>query len=128
MTEKPQNEIPDFSNFPVFNPANMEKLRFQTRNKPELLKEIIDSFIEESYEIVEEMKSYIETNNEEMLSRSVHTLKGLSGTIGASRFYQLLSFIDACHKQENFTYKEELYSLFDSNLKQLSQYFDNEGF
>lgn len=125
---KNSNEIPDFSEFPVFNPKNMEKLRFQTRNKPELLKEIVDSFIEESYEITEEIKDYIDSSNIEMLSRAVHTLKGLSGTIGASRFYQLLSFIDACHKENDFSFKDELYTLFDNNLKQLKNYFEEEGF
>jgi HPt (histidine-containing phosphotransfer) domain-containing protein len=125
---KNSNEIPDFSEFPVFNLKNMEKLRFQTRNKPELLKEIVDSFIEESYEITEEIKDYIDSSNIEMLSRAVHTLKGLSGTIGASRFYQLLSFIDACHKENDFSFKDELYTLFDNNLKQLKNYFEEEGF
>jgi HPt (histidine-containing phosphotransfer) domain-containing protein len=125
---KASNEIPDFSEFPVFNPNNMEKLRFQTRNKPELLKEIVDSFIEESYEITEEIKDHINSRNIEMLSRSVHTLKGLAGTIGASRFYQILSYIDACHKENNFSFKDDLYTLFDNNLKQLNIYFQEEGF
>ncbi len=120
--------IPDFSTFPVFNPKNMETLRQQTRNRPELLKEILDSFIEESHEIIEEIKAHIESNDIDKLSRSVHTLKGLTGTIGASRFYQLLSHIDACHKESDFSNTQNLCQIFDTNLELLISYFKEEGF
>ncbi len=122
------NRIPDFGDFPVFNQQNMERLRSQTANKPELLKEIIDSFLEESFEIVDDIKNFSENNKLEELSMSVHTLKGLTGTIGASRLYQILSYVDAHHKQNNFKFQDSLFDVFHSNLEDLKLYFIKEGF
>ncbi|MFW5793251.1 MAG: Hpt domain-containing protein [Bacteroidota bacterium] len=125
---KCSDSIPDFSEFPVFNPQNMEKLRSQTSGRPELLQEIIESFLEESFEIVDEINKHSAENNLEMLARSVHTLKGLAGTIGASRLYQILSHVDACHKSNSFLFKDSLSETFEKNLQNLKLYFKDEGF
>jgi HPt (histidine-containing phosphotransfer) domain-containing protein len=88
--------------YPVINVTNLEKLKKSTQSNPEYLIEIFISFVDDSLELISEMETGLTENNFEMYYDAVHALKGLAGTIGFSRMFQLLKIMDSHNKEENF--------------------------
>jgi HPt (histidine-containing phosphotransfer) domain-containing protein len=92
----------ELDNYPVINVTNLEKLKKSTQGNPEYLVEIFISFVDDSMELISEMETGLGENNFEMYYDAVHSLKGLAGTIGFSRMFQLLKIMDSHNKEENF--------------------------
>ncbi len=93
---------PDFEQFPMLNDRNIEKFQSLTTEQPEILKEIMNSFIEESTVLMKDIEKAINESDHEKFQEYVHTLKGLFATIGASRLFEISKFIDDNNKKENF--------------------------
>jgi HPt (histidine-containing phosphotransfer) domain-containing protein len=90
------------SSFPLINTVNLEKLKKSTINNPEYLIDIFKSFVEDSSELLEEMEKGYSEQHYDNYYNAVHSLKGLAGTIGFSRMFQLLKIMDAHNKEEMF--------------------------
>ena len=57
--------------------------RLQSPSEPNLLADLIDSFLRDSAERIAEMRSAATHATHQMLTRTAHALKGGSGTLGA---------------------------------------------
>lgn len=97
--EKPGLEL---DAHPLVNLENLETLRAKTANQPEFLLEIFRSYVEESQELIGEMQEAFQDNESDRYYQAVHSLKGLAGTLGIPRMFQLLKWMDALNKEQHF--------------------------
>lgn len=93
-----------FNEHPFINPATLAMLRKSTANNPEFLTDLYQCFIDDSLELITELKQTAADNNQEDYFAAVHTLKGLSGTIGCSRMFEMLKVMDSLNKEKNFNH------------------------
>jgi len=107
--DESEKEFLVLAEYPVINQKNLEKLRNNTVNNPQLLKEIFQSFLEESSSLINDIKSAIEKQNHDLYYTAVHSLKGLSGTIGCSRMFELLKMMDALNKENQYNRSQDYY-------------------
>jgi len=68
--------------------------RLQSPSEPNLLADLIDSFLRDSAERIAEMRSAATQGDAEMLARTAHALKGGSGTLGANRMTALCGIVE----------------------------------
>jgi two-component system sensor histidine kinase/response regulator len=66
----------------------------QSRTEPNLLPDLIDSFLRDSAERIAAMRSAEVSGDAKALTRTAHALKGSSGTVGASRMTALCDVIE----------------------------------
>lgn len=111
-----QDQLDQLNNFPQINEANLNSLKKSTVSNPQLLEEIFQSYIDESKELIDEIKTGIEQNNQELYYTAVHSLKGLSATIGCTRMFHLLKIMDSLNKENQFSESQSCY-------KQLEEVF-----
>lgn len=104
-----QEQLDELKNLPQINDANLNKLRKSTASNPELLKEIFESFIDESKELIGEIKTSIENNDHDLYYTAVHSLKGLSVTIGCTRMFHLLKIMDSLNKENQYDESQSCY-------------------
>lgn len=90
------------NNHPFINPSTLDMLRTNTRNDPGFLTELFESFIEDTTELLELLYQNVEERQLKDYSENIHTLKGLSGTIGCSRMFELLKIMDTHNKDDDF--------------------------
>jgi len=134
LNEQPLSEINshknglinDFNSFPQLNPKNIETLRRQTQNAPGLFSELFTSFIEDCNELIAQISDSIVSKDYKKLSEAIHTIKGLSGTIGASRMYEITSFIDKSNKSNDFTTAVDLYPTLNQCFVELREYINSD--
>ena len=93
--------------FPVFNEKTMAMLRKSTASNPLYLNELFENFIEDANELIVEMDKASTEDEFEIYYNSVHTLKGLCGTIGCSRMFEMLKVMDSLNKEKNFDQSKE---------------------
>jgi HPt (histidine-containing phosphotransfer) domain-containing protein len=92
-----------FREYPLINAPTLSMLKKNTADNPEFLKELFQSFIDDSQELIDELQRTAENEDIDDFYIAVHTLKGLSGTIGCSRMFELLKLMDTLNKEKNFT-------------------------
>ncbi len=102
-------KLSQLHNYPHINENNFIKLQKSTAAKPELLKEIFQSYIDETRELISEIKTGIQKDNNELYYSAVHSLKGLSATIGCSRMFQLLRIMDSLNKEDHYSESQSCY-------------------
>jgi HPt (histidine-containing phosphotransfer) domain-containing protein len=91
-----------FKEYPLINAPTLSMLKKNTADNPEFLLELFQSFIDDSQELIDELEQTAQANNIDEYYIAVHTLKGLSGTIGCSRMFELLKLMDTLNKEKNF--------------------------
>ena len=66
----------------------------QSRAEPNLLSDLIDSFLRDSAERIAAMRGAAASGDAKALTRTAHALKGSSGTVGANRMTALCDVIE----------------------------------
>ncbi len=110
---------PDFEKFPVLNNKNIEKFQSLTNKQPEILREIMQSFIDESSDLLSDIEKAINEKELKKFQEHVHTLKGLFATIGASKLFEISKFMDEHNKQKNFDVARKLLPKLKINYKEV---------
>ncbi len=85
--------LDDLKVVPVLNPDTFSGLQKQAQSHPGLLQEIFDSFFEDARELSGNLETADAARDEKSYLEALHTLKGLAGTIGASRLHELTGFL-----------------------------------
>lgn len=121
-------KIEETGNFPQINPKTLENLRRSTANNPAMLKEIFQSFIEDSEDLMQEINDALNSNNNQMYASAVHSLKGLSGTIGCTRMFEILKLMDLLNKEAQFEESRKGLDILTANFRELEQIIESEIF
>lgn len=112
-------KLEDLHEIPHINPDTLQKLRNSTAKNPEFLKEIFQSFIDDTGVLLQEIKKSTEENDFDTYYTAVHTLKGLSGTIGCSRIFNLLKIMDSLNKEQDFSQSKQLVKDLETMFQEL---------
>ncbi len=131
VTNKNNSRLMNFEEIqkkPVFNENTLSVLKTQTASQPELLQEIFESFFEDADELVAMMNKNKVENNYEEFARTIHTFKGISGTIGASKLHELLKMIDLHCKKDNFNHASSFNKEVEDVYEELRKTAQDMGF
>lgn len=91
-----------FEQYPFLNPTTFAMLKKSTASKPEFLAELFQSFIDDSEELLLELDKCTIEKQFEAYYTAIHTLKGLCGTIGCTRMFEVLKTMDKLNKGNEF--------------------------
>ncbi len=83
--------VKEYANIDLIDQETMDMLQEYAKGNPELVTDIIDSFVPEAEELIYKIQNAIQSRNPELLRSSAHSLSGISGSIGASRLRALAS-------------------------------------
>ncbi|MFY9608988.1 MAG: response regulator [Blastocatellia bacterium] len=74
----------------------------QSRTQPNLLAELIDSFLDDSVKRIELMRGAVASGDAKSLTRTAHALKGGSGAVGANRMVALCDLLEDRSREDSF--------------------------
>lgn len=111
---------------PHFNEETIGNLKARTVNNPEILKDIFQSYIDDTNQLLSEIKISIQEDKIDDYYRAIHTYKGLAATIGCTRIFHLLKVMDSLNKEKNFERSKELFSHLTGIHKELSALIKKE--
>ncbi|MFP4287806.1 MAG: Hpt domain-containing protein [Bacteroidales bacterium] len=83
--------VKEYANIDLIDQETMNMLQEYSKGNPELVTDIIDSFVPEAEELIGKIQNAIQSQDLELLRSSVHSLSGISGSIGASQLRALAS-------------------------------------
>jgi two-component system, sensor histidine kinase and response regulator len=86
-------------------------------NNRKLYRDILNKFHRDYLVITEQIKAALENGNRELAQRLAHTIKGVSGNIGAQDLYKISSELETAFRHEDLDEAERLIDPFDGVLK-----------
>ncbi|GEM_PF-1625308 len=117
-----------FENMPLLNDKNIAKFQSLTEDQPEVLREIMYSFIEESSVLIKDIESCIDDGQFNKFEEYVHAFKGLAATIGATRLLEISKYMDSNNKQKNFEVARKFFPLLKSTYYELEDVLKEKFF
>ncbi|RKX84399.1 MAG: hybrid sensor histidine kinase/response regulator [Spirochaetes bacterium] len=118
MSQKPKANIQEPS-IPKIPGLNVEIALGRMNNKKKLYLSILEKFNTNNQNFVTEIKTTLENDDFETAQRLIHTLKGVSGNIGAESLHEHTKLVETCiHEKDLVKIEEELIKL-DAELKEL---------
>jgi PAS domain S-box-containing protein len=106
-TRKETGRQPKSIVFPSISGVDVNRGLAQVNNMPELYQDILCSFLAELDGIFADLPRALEQERTDETRRKVHTLKGLAGTIGATRLEKISTIINSALKN-NLSISSEL--------------------
>ncbi len=88
-------------------------------DEEELLADLIVSFREDNLTTIDDIRHALETNDQDLARRLVHTLKGVSGNIGAEPLYGTSKKLEIAIKEQN---KPAVDTLLEIAKKEIEEY------
>lgn len=118
----------DFDNIPMINEQTIETIKKQAKGDMSFIHMLFESYITDAGELIEQIQNALNNKNFQELKVAVHTLKGLSGTIGASQVHEIAKEIDKNLKTEHNNEALELMPLLQNKYALLSEYIKKTYF
>lgn len=114
----------DESSIPTepLSPDAMDNFIEMVGDDPEVLVELLDTFLVDSTALVESMHRALETNDRQTLLRAAHSLKSSSGAFGALHLSSLAAALEADLREEpvddaKFDYRARVEALADEHAR-----------
>lgn len=111
------SEKKKFNSYPVINEETISAINEQSGGDKAFLKMLFDSFFEDANELTEEIDTALKENDHKKLQEAVHSLKGLAGTIGASRLHEVCKEVDKNLKSDENKAAKEMLPLLKENYQ-----------
>lgn len=80
--------------------ATLDKLMVDLGDDPEVMRELVETFLQEGPRIVGEMQTALEKRDQRTLHRTAHSLKSTSATFGAGALSRLCRDLERESEQE----------------------------
>ena len=91
----------------------------------EFINELIDTFLDDSPKLIEEMESALKVNNVDSFRRAAHSLKSNAATFGANELFALAKELEILGKESKLTETgnrlKALQESYESVRKELSE-------
>ena len=108
---------------PVIDEKTFDELK--QMSGAEFINELIDTFLEDSPKLIEEMESALKTNNVDSFRRAAHSLKSNAATFGASELFALAKELEILGKENKLNETGDrlraLEEAYESVRKELSE-------
>lgn len=130
LKNKPMDNTHDqfpsrYDHIEMLDQETMDMLKEYSHGNPEIVQDIIDSFEPEASSLMEEIKTAVDTKNDELLRTSSHALAGISGSIGAVRLRKIASETENAIKtgspQDAYNLTDMLYKTYDDLIAMLKK-------
>jgi HPt (histidine-containing phosphotransfer) domain-containing protein len=82
---------------PIIDEKTFDELK--QMSGAEFINELIDTFLEDSPKLIEEMESALKVNNVDSFRRSAHSLKSNAATFGADELFALAKELEMLGKE-----------------------------
>ena len=82
---------------PIIDEKTFDELK--QMSGAEFINELIDTFLEDSPKLIEEMESALKVNNVDSFRRAAHSLKSNAATFGASELFALAKELEMLGKE-----------------------------
>jgi PAS domain S-box-containing protein len=115
----PEKELLSNIEIPNLKDINTQEGLSRVNNNAKLYQKILLNFYDSNTNIIEQIKQAYKTNNEELALRLVHTIKGVSGNIGANNLHISTKELEDALKNKNYTSLEELLRLYSIELNKV---------
>ncbi|OPX22954.1 MAG: hypothetical protein B1H02_05515 [Candidatus Latescibacteria bacterium 4484_107] len=114
------------------NPREVARLDLSTvidavDGDKELLKELAESFVEDSTGQLEELRESLELGDAEQIGRKAHRLKGAVGNFGAKAAYNLAYELETRARESRLDDAFPLYEKLEQEMKQVKAFFAEPG-
>ncbi|MDD5572007.1 MAG: PAS domain S-box protein, partial [Bacteroidales bacterium] len=109
----------DFSNFPILNEETVNNIMNDLDGNKSELKNLFTNFIDDLDELFKKIQFAANNRNFQELKSAIHTVKGLTGTIGASQLYEIIKDLETSLKD-----KEENYERITKTLDSVMDKYD----
>ncbi len=83
--------------------AVLAQIEQMARQHPETVKDLFRSFVEDCQELIIQLTEAHQAHDVERMRHAAHTLKGLSGTLGATGLFRLSDQLNTRLRQEDYT-------------------------
>lgn len=97
---------------PVIDKATFEELK--SLSGAEFINELIDAFLEEAPNMIQNMRTALETKDAESFRRNAHSLKSNANTFGATELGMLAKELEFMGRENNLNVGNKLESLQDA--------------
>ena len=108
---------------PIIDEKTFDELK--QMSGAEFINELIDTFLEDSPKLIEEMESALKTNNVDSFRRAAHSLKSNAATFGASELFALAKELEILGKENKLNETGDrlraLEEAYESVRKELSE-------
>ncbi len=104
------------------DPIDLKEVLERVQNDKELLKELLDIFLQDCPQKVKAIKEAYQAKNMTQLKDAAHSMKGASGNISAKQLYALFSALDQKGRNDDFSGVDVLIADLDRELKVLEEY------
>lgn len=101
MKIDPQKSLIRYRDTEMLDEATMAMLNEYAQGNPEIVQDIIDSFEPEATILINDIKTALAKRDAEMLRIAIHSLAGISGSIGASRLKKISTDLENTIKSGN---------------------------
>ncbi len=109
----------------VMNKTVMQDLKIVSGGNTEGILKMLTSFVVDAKSLNDECLSSFDANDYNGLNRAIHTLKGLSGTIGATQVYELSKIINHKVKTSRFDNLKDTILKMKQYIKKFEDYLKN---
>jgi signal transduction histidine kinase/HPt (histidine-containing phosphotransfer) domain-containing protein len=110
IPEVKNNFMSKDDNSPVIDIETYNLIVDQTQGDKNQIKDLYNSFISESENIIDDMDRAILNNDYELLRTLAHALKGLSITMGANKIYHATVKMDSFNKKKKFNESANMFA------------------
>src|SRR5688572_14262725 len=108
---------------PVIDEKTFDELK--QMSGAEFINELIDTFLEDSPKLIEEMESALKVNNLDSFRRAAHSLKSNAATFGANELFALAKELEMLGKENKLSETGDrlmvLEEAYESVRKELSE-------
>ncbi len=105
---------------------NIKSALGRMNNKKKLYLSVLEKFYTNNQNFIAEIKATLDNNDYETAQRLIHTLKGVSGNIGADSLHEQTKLVEACiHEKDSVKIEAGLNEL-DVDLKELFENISNQ--
>ncbi|MFK5854737.1 MAG: tetratricopeptide repeat protein [Bacteroidota bacterium] len=117
-SQKPITNIQEPS-IPKISGLNIEIALGRMNNKTKLYLSILEKFYNNNQNFVSEIKTTLDKDDQETAQRLIHTLKGVSGNIGADSLHEIAKIVEVSIHEKDSKKIEDGINKLDVELKEL---------
>lgn len=123
-----ENKVEYIGKLDILNQNTLNEIKTISGNDTQMVNELYQSFIDDSKSLIKKAQKALQKNDLNLMNKSIHTLKGLSGTVGASRIFEISKTINYQLSTSNYKDLDKLIAQLQPNLDQFINFINKNNF
>ena len=102
MNIKPDSSSYDFNNHDIIDNDTLEQIKLESDNDDLIVREIYFSYFSEAEILLKRINDYFDKSDYEKLRTKIHSLTGISETVGAKKLNEISKFIESIIREKKY--------------------------